>query len=209
LGGKKEKGKKEKVERELDKGKEVGLRDYSPLPSLPPKPKEQEVVNCEEETRKKSAAVAPSSNVALTPSRAEAKGGRGGLRTARPRQTTRRPPRTAAVALTCVEDTISYAKALRRAREGISLQDLGIEETRVRCVITGGFLIEISSEGMKEKADSLSEKMKEILKDTGVKIERPMRMADIRISELDDSVTPANITRSSAGLETLWNWTSE
>jgi len=47
-------------------------------------------------------------------------------------------PRTAAVAMTCEVGGLSYAEVLRRAQEQVSLQDLGISETRVRKAVTVG-----------------------------------------------------------------------
>jgi len=71
-----------------------------------------------------------------------AAGGRGKQQAA-PRQQqqrkqvpTRRPPKTAAVQVTCPPD--QYASTLRLARERVSLQELGIPELRPRRAKTGG-----------------------------------------------------------------------
>jgi len=69
----------------------------------------------------------------------------------------RKPPRAAAVVLTCGEGGPFYAEALRKARERISLADLNIERTRIRKAATGAVLIEIPGEETKAKADELAE----------------------------------------------------
>lgn len=76
--------------------------------------------------------------------RAEGLGQRQTRRAAR-----RRIPKTAAVTLTCGEKVPSYADALRRAKEKVSLATQGIlDKTQVRRAVTGGLIIEISGEGM-------------------------------------------------------------
>jgi len=55
----------------------------------------------------------------------------------------RRPPRTAAVTITGSGENFSYASALKKAREEISLADLGIEKSRIRRTINGGRIIEM------------------------------------------------------------------
>jgi len=105
----------------------------------------------------------------------------------------RRPPRTAAVVLTCEGGSASYAEALRKARERITLADLNIAETKIRRAATGAVIIQIPGENMKEKADLLANKMKEELSELGVRISGPTRTAEIRIYNLDDSVMEQDI----------------
>lgn len=50
----------------------------------------------------------------------------------------KRIPKTAAVTITGKDFTFSYAAALRRARDEISLKDLGIDDSRIRKTINGG-----------------------------------------------------------------------
>lgn len=81
----------------------------------------------------------------------------------------KRPPRTAAVTLTCPPD--QYARAMRVAREKINLEDLGINTIKPRRAATGGLVLEISGPDGKEKAISLKEKMEEALQDMeGVRV---------------------------------------
>jgi len=139
------------------------------------------------------------------PGRPESRPGRPGRRDGGERVLPRRPPRTAAVALTCEEGGPSYAEALRKARERISLADLNIERTRIRRAATGAMLIEIPGEGTKEKADELAARLKTALADMDVRVTRPMRVAELKISGLDDSInkTDVAIALGEAG-ETSW-----
>jgi len=105
----------------------------------------------------------------------------------------RRPPRTAAVAFTCEEAGPSYTEALRKARERVSLADLNIERIRIRRATTGAMLIEIPGEGTKEKADELANRLKTALSDMNVRVTRPMRLAELRISGLDDSISKTDV----------------
>jgi len=100
---------------------------------------------------------------------------------------------TAAVALTCEEGGPTYAEALRKARERVSLADLNIERTRIRRAATGAMLIEIPGEGTKEKADELATRLKTALADLNVRVTRPMRLAELKISGLDDSITKIDV----------------
>jgi len=88
-----------------------------------------------------------------------------------PRAISRRPPRSAAVALSCEEGGTTYADALRRARELISLEDLKIESTRIRRAATEAMLIELPDDGSKENADLLAGRLKDVL--SGVRVTRP------------------------------------
>jgi len=54
-------------------------------------------------------------------------------------------------------------------------------------------LIEIAGDDMREKADRLAERMREVLRDTGVKVARLIRMAEVRVINFNDSVISENI----------------
>ncbi|XP_025263066.1 uncharacterized protein LOC105257610 [Camponotus floridanus] len=114
---------------------------------------------------------------------------------------TKKVPKTAAVTIT-VKEGISYAEILRQAREKISLPTIGIDASKIRKGINGGIIIEISGEGNTTKATNLANKLKEILPDRdNVRISQPTAMADIKISDLDDSVTKQEIVEIIADLD--------
>ncbi|XP_032675610.1 uncharacterized protein LOC116846185 [Odontomachus brunneus] len=111
---------------------------------------------------------------------------------ARPRLRTRRIPRTAAISIRCLSDGLSYAEALRRAREQIQLDGIGIESTRIRWAANGSVLVEVASTNRSEKADVLAAKLREVLHDEAV-ITRPVARGELRMWGLDDSVYPDEV----------------
>lgn len=55
----------------------------------------------------------------------------------------RRPPKSSAVTITGQSENFSYADAIKKAREGISLKDLQIKRTKIRKANNGSLLIEV------------------------------------------------------------------
>ncbi|XP_019883893.2 uncharacterized protein LOC109610185 [Camponotus floridanus] len=101
----------------------------------------------------------------------------------------RKPPKNAVVAIRTRDETTSYAAILKKARQEVSLGELGIETTRIKKGINGNLLIEIPGTEGKKKAKILAEKLQEKLGDEEVAITRPTAMGEIRITGLDESVT--------------------
>lgn len=109
-----------------------------------------------------------------------------------PTQTRRRPPRTAAVTITGVGETFSYAAALKKARENIPLVELGIDKSRIRRTINGGRIIEIPGLDAANKADKLADKLRLVLGQEAV-VARPSVKGEVRIVGLDDTVSTAEV----------------
>ncbi|XP_045500774.1 uncharacterized protein LOC123698235 [Colias croceus] len=111
----------------------------------------------------------------------------------KPSQPTLRAPRSAAVVLTISSDAqangITYATAIKEARAKVDLKEAGIDCVKFRQAITGATVIQIPGPGSGEKADLLASKLKTIFKDKNIKVSRPVKMADLRVSGLDASVT--------------------
>ncbi|XP_024882115.1 uncharacterized protein LOC112461196, partial [Temnothorax curvispinosus] len=104
------------------------------------------------------------------------------------------PPKTAAVTITVPGGSpASYAEVLRTARERVSLADLGVARVSCRRAITGGLVIEVPGDGQGEKADLLARQVSAALEGSGVRVSRPARRVGLRLTGLDDSVTPAEI----------------
>jgi len=84
----------------------------------------------------------------------------------------RRPPRAAAVAIRTRDDKISYADVLKKARQEVSLGELGIEVTKIRRGLNGSIMIEIPGRDSSSKAKMLADKLKEKLdeKEIGIVI---------------------------------------
>jgi len=111
----------------------------------------------------------------------------------------RRPPRTAAVTIKGKNADFSYAEALKRARTEISLQDLGIEDTRIRKTVTGGLLIQIPSSEGNKKAELLAGKLQSILENEA-RVALPVIKGELRIIGLNDSVTNEEVAEEIARL---------
>nr|XP_012235911.1 PREDICTED: uncharacterized protein LOC105680057 [Linepithema humile] len=80
------------------------------------------------------------------------------------------------------------------AREKISLSDLGINNTRIKRSITGGILIEIPGEDSDLKADMLLNHLQQIFKDiSGVRLRKPTKNSQIKLTGIDDSITALEI----------------
>ncbi|XP_070512918.1 uncharacterized protein [Cardiocondyla obscurior] len=104
----------------------------------------------------------------------------------------RKPPNTAAITVTCPAGR--YTEVLKLAKSKIDLESLGISELRSRRGLTGSIVYEVGGEGNSAKADALAEAMRKALEgQEGVRVQRPSKMADIRIRDLDDSATTEEV----------------
>lgn len=98
---------------------------------------------------------------------------------------------------------------MREAREKINLPDLGIDGgVRIRRALTGAVKFEIPSVRGKEGeivrsggdiARALAHKLTEVLSNKeGVKVEVPTKMTELRVKDLDDSVTKEELAQAIA-----------
>lgn len=111
-------------------------------------------------------------------------------------ESNRRTPRTAAVQISCRGD-INYAEAMRLAKSRVDIDMIGIKEIRPRKTRTGALLLEIPGTESYEKANELANKLKEAFREReNVLISRPEKMADIRIRDLEESVTREDIIQT-------------
>ncbi|XP_039762495.1 uncharacterized protein LOC120635545 [Pararge aegeria] len=108
-----------------------------------------------------------------------------------------RTPRSSAVVLTlqpgAEQRGATYAKVIAAAKANINAADIGAQGVRLRKAATGGRLFEFPGASSAEKADSLATKLREVLGDEVVRISRPSKSVDLRITGLDDSVTSAEV----------------
>ena len=106
---------------------------------------------------------------------------------------------SAAVLIRCDEGGPSYAEVIGEARSSVSLEELGITDTRVRRAQTGGLLVEIPGEDAGSKADTLVSRLDSLFKNrTGIKVIRPIRRLEFRLLDLDESVTIREIAEAVA-----------
>ena len=109
-----------------------------------------------------------------------------------------RTPSSAAVTITCA-DPGSYQEVVAKARASISLKDVGIEDLRPRRAITGALIWEVRGPDSRAKANSLAERLSAVFTDRDdVKVSRPSKTAEIRVSGLDDSATPTEVAKELA-----------
>ncbi|XP_029161130.1 uncharacterized protein LOC114932883 [Nylanderia fulva] len=80
----------------------------------------------------------------------------------------------------------SYAEILGAARRNISLNDIGIKETRIRPAFNGGYKIEVPGERGLELAGRLKEQLKVILQDVA-KVDNPVAKGELKIVGLAPS----------------------
>ncbi|KYN18066.1 hypothetical protein ALC57_09633, partial [Trachymyrmex cornetzi] len=83
-----------------------------------------------------------------------------------------RPPKAAAVAITCPPGT--YPDIMRGAREKIHLGEIVINDLRTRRGVTSSLVLEVPGPDSPAKADALAEKLAEALRDKeGMTVSRP------------------------------------
>lgn len=104
----------------------------------------------------------------------------------------RRPPSKAAITLTCPPD--GYTEVMRTVTSQINLEDLGIQSLRPKRAATGALVLEVPGPDGAQKASSLKDKLAEVLRDVeGVRVARPIKMADLRVKDIVDSTGPEAI----------------
>lgn len=107
----------------------------------------------------------------------------------------RRPPTTAAVSLRTREgegEGTSYADILKTARGGISLAELGIANPRIRKAVNGGIIIEVPGADGAIKADSLANKLQEVVGQMA-HVARPYAKGEMLLVGLDESISQEEI----------------
>ena len=88
---------------------------------------------------------------------------------------------------------------LATAREKIHLPEIGIPSTKIRYTVAGRILVEIPGDESAAKADVLATKLREIFPEDGeVKISRPTKRSEIRISGLDPTIKVEEIIEAVA-----------
>lgn len=110
----------------------------------------------------------------------------------------RRPPRTAAITIRIKEedkDRTTYADILKKARDNIPLEQIGIGKTRIRKTAAGNILIEIPGNSKNEEADRLATELHKVL-DGEALIARPIIRGELRLFGLDDSISKEEVSET-------------
>lgn len=112
-----------------------------------------------------------------------------------------KPPRSAAVVISLLPEAtqkgVTYAQVLEQAEARIDLAGLGIEGVKFRQSASGARVLELSGPQGAQTAERLAEQLRPVL-DGVASVVRPTKMADIRISGLDDSVTKEKVAAAVA-----------
>ncbi|XP_035442779.2 uncharacterized protein LOC118271023 [Spodoptera frugiperda] len=110
-------------------------------------------------------------------------------------------PTSAAITI-CVKEgaTVGLGDVLSAAKRQINIAEFGItaDLLREKRAADGGIVIMVSGENCNAKADSLASRMREVLTNFNVTIGRPTKMAEARVMDLDDSVTPEEVATAIA-----------
>lgn len=110
----------------------------------------------------------------------------------RPLLSRRRAPRSAAVAIRPINIEQPLADLMRKARGGVSLEDFGIVDSRIRRTANGSLLVEIPGPEGSAKADKLADRLRTALQGEAM-VSRPTIKSDFRLIGVDDSVSPQEI----------------
>ncbi|XP_033199997.1 uncharacterized protein LOC117162245 [Bombus vancouverensis nearcticus] len=109
------------------------------------------------------------------------------------------PPRCAAVSLTVRDGSgFTYRDAMSVVKREVKLSELDITELRARRATTRALLFEIPGQDARSKASRLARRMAATLKDLPAKVTVPRRKAEIRVTGLEDSVTPGEVAAAVA-----------
>ncbi|XP_039315520.1 uncharacterized protein LOC120360036 [Solenopsis invicta] len=108
-------------------------------------------------------------------------------------------PKRAAVVLTAVDgEKTSVADALAKVRNEIDLRSMGIASLRPRRALTGAIMYEVPGEQSQEGAVRLETRLREILNPEEVKVSRPVKTAELRLSGLDDVTAARDVAEAMA-----------
>ncbi|XP_028040360.1 uncharacterized protein LOC114250610 [Bombyx mandarina] len=115
-----------------------------------------------------------------------------------------RAPRSAAVVLELLpaakEKGLTYGEVMAQARCSVDIDAIGVEGgIRVRHTANGARLLECPGADSGVAADKLATRLREILPDSQVvRIERPVRMAEIKVTGLDECATKVEVAAAIA-----------
>lgn len=103
------------------------------------------------------------------------------------------------VTITSRPGGVTYAEILAKAKEKVSLRDLGIQSTTMRRAMNGALVIEVPGLQGKQQAGALRANLAEALGDEA-KVQNPVAMGELRLRGIDPSTTVDDICRE---METL------
>lgn len=104
----------------------------------------------------------------------------------------RRLIKPAVVTITSMAGGATYAEILAKARDGVSLKDLGIQSTVIRRAVNGALIIEVPDPQGKQLAATLRDSLTEALGDEA-NVQNPVATGELRLRGIDPSTTTEDI----------------
>ncbi|XP_029177968.1 uncharacterized protein LOC114945827 [Nylanderia fulva] len=93
----------------------------------------------------------------------------------------------------------TYEEILREARQRIDTRRLGIEGAKIRRGVTGSFILEIPGPNSHDKADKFAQELRRVLMGReGVHVQRPTKMAELRLRGLDETIQAPEVREAVA-----------
>ncbi|XP_037303159.1 serine/arginine repetitive matrix protein 1-like, partial [Manduca sexta] len=114
-----------------------------------------------------------------------------------------RPPRSAAVVISltpaAIAKGLTYKSVLTDAQNKVDLTGLEISKMRPKFAATGAPMYEVPGANSEERADSLAARLRECFAGSeDIKISRPTKTVELRLSELDYTATPETVAAALA-----------
>ncbi|EFN66013.1 hypothetical protein EAG_06960, partial [Camponotus floridanus] len=114
-----------------------------------------------------------------------------------------RPPKTAAVLLSADpsrggDTPVVLGEAIAGIRSSVKLAEFGIASHKPKKAVGGGLLFEVPGEESGQKADKLAEALRLLLEPKGVKVSRPVKLVELRVAGLDDSIASEEVRQALA-----------
>lgn len=83
---------------------------------------------------------------------------------------------------------------MAEVRSRVKLEEVEILYVRPKIATTGAIILEVPGENSAARADLLAEKLRAALKEDVARVTRPVKMAEVRVSALDESVSQNELT---------------
>jgi hypothetical protein len=110
-----------------------------------------------------------------------------------------RTPRASAVTVTLSEAAkTSYVEVLARARNHISLKELGVERIEMRKTATEAIVIGVPGDRERDNAAKLAIKLASVLDPAAVKVAAPLGRAELKIERIEVSVNKEELRHALA-----------
>lgn len=90
-------------------------------------------------------------------------------------------------------NSVSLGEAVAGIKGSIKLSDFGITSLKPKRAAAGSILYEVPGQESGAKADKLAEALKALLEPKGLRVTRPVKSVEIRVSGLDDSATSVEV----------------